>query len=266
MISFTCECGKPYRFSPKFRGQAFNCSNCGVRLTVPREGEEPVRPVHVQPAQELREVNVENTPMPQGNPEKNDPGAVSKPKTVELSPATAPDPLQSQSVDLYLQSLDPADFARCVVEIPSEPTPRAPKNAPAASSAPKEEYVVVSNSAPVFLKDYALQEPEDSGPPSEALSVILSREAVAQHLLSMEDTLGLRPTPVPLPPQRKLHKKRTRESEEPQSAPGKKATSPETPPFEHASRKRPNTLVYALLGTICILLLGIFFLLLGRVF
>lgn len=37
MISFDCQCGKPFRFSLKFRGREFRCNMCGRPLIVPEE-------------------------------------------------------------------------------------------------------------------------------------------------------------------------------------------------------------------------------------
>lgn len=37
MISFDCQCGKPFRFSLKFRGREFRCNMCGRPLVVPQE-------------------------------------------------------------------------------------------------------------------------------------------------------------------------------------------------------------------------------------
>ena len=37
MISFDCQCGKPFRFSLKFKGRPFRCNVCGRSLVVPEE-------------------------------------------------------------------------------------------------------------------------------------------------------------------------------------------------------------------------------------
>jgi len=39
MISFDCQCGKPFRFSLKFRGREFRCNECGRPLIVPEESQ-----------------------------------------------------------------------------------------------------------------------------------------------------------------------------------------------------------------------------------
>ncbi len=39
MISFDCQCGKPFRFSLKFKGRQFRCNTCGRPLVVPEESE-----------------------------------------------------------------------------------------------------------------------------------------------------------------------------------------------------------------------------------
>jgi len=44
MISFNCPCGKPFRFSPKFRGRQFRCNACGESLVVPDEPQFPATP------------------------------------------------------------------------------------------------------------------------------------------------------------------------------------------------------------------------------
>ena len=137
-------------------------------------------------------------------------------------------------------SLTP-DYAALVASKPKN-------NAPA-----EEEYVLISSSAPELLKEIAIQQPEDSGPPSEALSVILGRAAVAEHLMQLEDTLGVRPTPVPVPAnvQNKRHKKRS--PAEPDIDP----TQPERPVMQHAAENKSNQLVVILLIIIGVLLLGI---------
>ena len=127
-------------------------------------------------------------------------------------------------------------------------------NAPA-----EEEYVLISSSAPELLKEIAIQQTEDSGPPSEALSVILGRAAVAEHLMQLEDTLGVRATPVPVPAgvQNKRHKRRS--PAEPDIDP----TQPERPVLHHATESKSNQqLVMILLIVIGVLLLGILALLL----
>ena len=41
MISFDCQCGRPFRFSLKFRGREFRCTTCGRSLVVPEESLTP---------------------------------------------------------------------------------------------------------------------------------------------------------------------------------------------------------------------------------
>ena len=123
----------------------------------------------------------------------------------------------------------------------------------------EEEYVLISNSAPEFINEAAMRVPEDSGPPSEALSVILGRAAVAEHLKHLEDTLGVRVTPVPIPvsPQNKHRKKRS--LMEPEAVP----TETERPVMQHATEKNPNQLVATLsiiIGVLALVILTLLFL------
>ena len=132
------------------------------------------------------------------------------------------------------------------------PQSKAYANAPA-----EDEYVLISNSAPELIKEIAMQTPEDSGPPSEALSVILGRAAVAEHLMHLEDTLGVRPTPVPVPVNVQNKRRKRHVSAEPEADP----TPPDRPTMHHAAEKNSNSLVMTLLIIIGILALGILVLL-----
>ena len=155
-------------------------------------------------------------------------------------------PPKVQTVPSAVAPLTP-DYGNVVT-----PQPKAYANAPA-----EEEYVLISNSAPELIKEIAMQNPEDSGPPSEALSVILGRAAVAEHLMHLEDTLGVRPTPVPVPVNVQNKHRKRHATAEPEADP----TPSERPVLHHATEKNSNSLVMILLIIIGILALGILVLL-----
>lgn len=249
MISFTCQCGKPYRFSPKFRGQKLRCSDCGASLVVPEESQ-------------VEEVPVEKVPeAPEAQPAKPAPAPVEQPQSQSQS---QPQPPAAESNEVFLQA-SASSFGGSIIELTNDPMPASPMASATPSAAVEQEYYMVSSEAPMFLKDFAITEPEEAGPPSEALSVILSREAVAQHLLNMEDTLGLRPTPVPLPPQRKQRRTRSEGTFEPydESAPNHAPKrEPQQPVMGHAMEKASNPVIYILLGVIALLLICILVILL----
>ncbi len=218
MISLVCSCGKSYTFKEKFLGQKFRCSDCGTEMIVAEQKVEPSVPEPEMPTEFVV------------NPEK---AAALK--------APAPRP----------QNVAPPEAAPLTPDygnVAAAPRPTAYPQAPV-----EEEYVLISNSAPELMREIAMQAPEDSGPPSEALSVILSRAAVAEHLMQLEDTLGVRATPVPVPAsvQNKRHKRR------PPAEPDLDPTQPEQPVMHHAVEKNSNQLVTILLIIIGILLLGI---------
>lgn len=119
----------------------------------------------------------------------------------------------------------------------------------------EDEYLIISNNAPELLNDYAVQPPEDSGPPSEALSVILGRAAVQEHMLNIGDTMGVRPTPVPVqfPAPGKKGKKTS--GHDP-SILGLNTDEPQHPVLDHGTQqKNPNQIVYILVGIIVALVL-----------
>ena len=136
---------------------------------------------------------------------------------------------------------------------PQQPNFSAKPIAAAPSQQNAGEYVFVSGSAPTFLKDYAIQEPEDSGPPSEALSVVLSRAAVDEYMLSREDTMGVRATPVPIPQGAVKKIRRNNES----NIDSTQSEKDEQPVLIHAPQGNTNYLIIGLLIGIFVLLLCI---------
>ncbi|MCL2305430.1 MAG: hypothetical protein FWC43_08820 [Planctomycetaceae bacterium] len=218
MISLTCSCGKPYTFKEKFLGQKFRCSDCATELTVEEQVEVPSIPEPDFPTELAL------------NPEK----AIS---------LRAPQPKQ-QAVQQEAAPLTP-DYENIVV----------PKPEPVFMG--EEEYILISDSAPEFLNEIAMQVSEDTGPKSEALSMVLGRAAVAERLKHWEDTLGIRVTPVPVPvgPQNKRRKKRE-DSEIDQAQ-----SQSQLPILHHTEQKNPNQLILTLLIIIGILVLGILILL-----
>ena len=218
MISLTCSCGKPYTFKEKFLGQKFRCSQCGTELTVVEQTEEPSIPVPELPTEWAL------------NPEKAASLKVPPPKPQTISQ-------------------DPAPLTPDYGAVAAKPKPKP------FSSASAEEYILISCSAPEYIKEVAMQAPEDSGPPSEALSVILGRAAVAKHLMQLEDTISVRATPVPVPVNLpKRQKKNTTEEPEP-TQPG--PIQPEPVAIQHATKKNPYQLVIFLSIIIAILILTI---------
>jgi len=224
MISLTCSCGKPYTFKEKFLGQKFRCSQCGTEMTIAEQTVAPSIPEPDLPTEMAL------------NPEK-------------AASLKAPPPQVAQGRPKEAASLTP-DYGNLAL-------PKPKVSAPA-----EEEYVLISSSAPELIKEIAMQAPDDSGPPSEALSVILGRAAVAEHLAHLEDTLGVRATPVPVPVsvQNKRRKRHTSPEPEPEAAP----VQPERPTLRHATEKNPNQLVMILLIIIGVLVLGILALLVFR--
>ncbi|MGL6196274.1 MAG: hypothetical protein ACRC2T_15765 [Thermoguttaceae bacterium] len=188
MISLKCQCGKSFTFSPKFKGQKFNCSQCGSALVVPKEEQGVVV----------------------------EPGIIELPRDAEhvdsfhaVAPTTEDSPVLNSSGG-GMQMANEGVF-----EIPFEMPvmQQTPANAAVAvnadvktASKAAEEYYFISGDVPESLKEYAMSVPEDTGPPSEALSVVLSRAAVEEAMTHLEDTLGVRPTPIPI--QVKSNKKR----------------------------------------------------------
>ena len=159
---------------------------------------------------------------------------------------------------LVVPRIDPEPQPETPVPVKSQPiSPQPPQSTPAPESrqnAPNAgEYYFVSGSAPAFLKDFAIQEPEDSGPPSEALSVVLSRAAVDEYMLSREDTLGVRPTPVPIPQGAMKKIRRSRESDVDPT----QSERHEQPVLIHAPQNNTNYLIVGLLVGIFVLLLCI---------
>ena len=225
MISLTCSCGKSFTFKEKFLGQKFRCSQCGVEMIVA----------------EQVEIVSSNVPEPDMPTE-----FVANPEQAAALKAPPPKP-QPGSTPQTAASLTP-DYAAIAAGKPKN-------NAPV-----EDEYVLISSSAPELLKEIAIRQSEDSGPPSEALSVILGRAAVAEHLMHLEDTLGVRATPVPVPMNVQNKRRKKRSPAEPDIDP----TQPERPVLHHAVDNKPNQLVMILLIVIGILLFGILALLLLR--
>ena len=218
MLSFTCSCGKPYTFKEKFLGQKFRCSQCGAELIVEEQAAVPSIPEPELPTELAL------------NPEK-------------AASLKAPPPQAA------LQEPAPLTPDYGAVAAPPKPSSFSP--------APVEgDYVLISNSAPEYLKEAAMQTPEEAAPPSEALSVILGRAAVAEHLKHLEDTLGIRPTPVPVPVN--LPKRRKKDvSQEPEQKSEAAPTPPEPKVMQHVAEKNPNMLIITLLIIIGVLVLGI---------
>ena len=200
-------------------GQKFRCSQCGAEMIVAEQAE------------------IASSFVPE--PEMPTELAANPAQAASLK-APPPKPLPD-STPHTAASLTP-DYAALAAGKPK-------KNAPV-----EDEYVLISSSAPELLKEIAIQQTEDSGPPSEALSVILGRAAVAEHLMQLEDTLGVRATPVPVAAgvQRKRHKRRS------PAEPDVDPTQPERPVLRHAAESKSNQqLVTILLIIIGVLLLGI---------
>ena len=222
MISLTCTCGKSYTFKEKFLGQKFRCSQCGTEQTVVEQPEVLSIPEPVMPTELAL------------NPEK---AASLKAPPLKLQPA----------------SQEPAPLTPNYGDVVASPKPGSYSFAPM-----EEEYVLISDSAPEFLKEVAMQTPEESSPPSEALSVILGRAAVAEHLKHLEDTLGIRATPVPIPvniPKRQKKHAPTEPEQEAALRQPEQSEQPEHPVLHHASEKNPFQLVIILFIIIAVLVL-----------
>ncbi len=218
MISLVCSCGKSYTFKEKFLGQKFRCSDCGTEMVVEEQAAEASVPEPEMPTEFVV------------NPEK-------------AAALKAPAPKPQNVVPPEAAPLTP-DYGN----VAAAPRPNVYSQAPI-----EEEYVLISNSAPELMREIAMQAPEDSGPPSEALSVILGRAAVAEHLMHLEDTLGVRATPVPVPASVQNKRRKRRPAAELDVDP----TQPEQPVMHHAVEKDSSQLVMILLVIIGVLLLGI---------
>ena len=92
MISFNCPCGKPFRFSLKFRGRSFRCNACGRSLVVPEEsaktGVNNSVPVAsgdiITPVKPVLQLDLDSLPVYLGNmPPKNAPVHAAKKERVD---------------------------------------------------------------------------------------------------------------------------------------------------------------------------------------
>lgn len=227
MISFTCSCGKRYSLKEKYIGQKIRCSDCGSDLTVPRESELELSsdlPTGVMPLKPRLEPQEGSSPSPSKGGQ-----------------AGSPQPSPHNRV--------------------SSPAPSSPQKQ--SSPFAEEEYYIISNNAPELLNDYAVQPLEDTGPPSEALSVILGRAAVQEHMLNIGDTLGVHPTPVPVGTSKRRERGSSGKDMLPNSILGLNTDEPRRPVLEHAPQKSSNPIVFILVAIIIILVIGILVLLLG---
>lgn len=207
----------------KFIGQKIRCSNCGADLTVPSENE---------------------TAIPQPDLPTNF------------------HPLKPQVTQQDAQASAPASLSKSISSQPPQQPPRPPQQPqyqPPQYQPVEEEYYIIGNNAPELLSDYAVQAPEDSGPPSEALSVILGRAAVQEHMLNIGDTMGVHPTPVPVAgPTRKKSRGTAGSGPEAQSVLGLNTDEPQRPIMDHGVQKsNSNPIVYILIAVIVVLVLAI---------